>query len=101
MKLHQRLKEQNLISGFSACGISPLNRDEVLKRLPNENRDVGGEKVKEIFGTDVEEIMKDHCGFNKPDKQETKDSEGKGKRAQYSDTGAKSVIAKKKDRIKK
>ncbi|XP_046386415.1 uncharacterized protein LOC124156124 [Ischnura elegans] len=31
-------KGQNLISGFRKCGICPLNRNEVLKRLPREDR---------------------------------------------------------------
>ena len=38
-KLESRLKSENLIAGFRATGIWPLDRDEVLKRLPGTNQE--------------------------------------------------------------
>ena len=34
-----RLKPSNLVSGFKAAGIYPLDTHQVLKRLPDESGD--------------------------------------------------------------
>ena len=61
-KLESRLKSENLIAGFRATGIWPLNRDEVLKRLPGTNQDIGGTAVYEVFNDAVIDILQKHCG---------------------------------------
>jgi len=62
-KLNDRLKPANLISGFAAVGIYPLNREAVLKRLPDTNRDVGdGQVVSELFNDAIVSILSKHCG---------------------------------------
>ena len=35
-KLMDDLKTENMIAGFKACGLVPLNREEVLKKLPQK-----------------------------------------------------------------
>ena len=37
-RLMHRLKNKNLISGFRAAGIHPLDRNQVLKHLPTSNK---------------------------------------------------------------
>ena len=61
-KLESRLKSENLIAGFRATGIWPLDRDEVLKRLPGTNQDIGGTAVYEVFNDAVIDILQKHCG---------------------------------------
>lgn len=61
-KLESRLKSENLIAGFRATGIWPLDRDEVLKRLPGTNQDIGGTAVHEVFNDAVIDILQKHCG---------------------------------------
>lgn len=34
-------QQNNIVSGFRKCGIVPINRDEVLRRIPDENAEVG------------------------------------------------------------
>ena len=43
-RLWAMLKPENLLSGFRATGIFPINRQEVLKRLPDGDRDSGGDR---------------------------------------------------------
>jgi len=60
--LYSQLKPDNLVAGFKASGIFPLNRQECLKRVPDVNKDVGGETVKEVFNESVLDILKKkHC----------------------------------------
>ena len=65
-KLHRQLKPESLVSGFKATGIHPLNRNEVLKRLPNANQ---GEVNDGVFNEVVMDILKEHCGYDKKQKQ--------------------------------
>jgi hypothetical protein len=37
--IQPKIKE-NLVSGFHACGIYPMNVEELLKRIPRESCDV-------------------------------------------------------------
>ena len=60
-RLYSQLKPENLVAGFKASGIFPLDRQECLKRVPDVNKDVGGETVKDIFNDSVLDILKKHC----------------------------------------
>ena len=51
----QRLKPANLIDGFKTTGICPLNSNEVLKRLPDENAD-------NSFNDSVLKVLRENCG---------------------------------------
>ena len=64
-RLCDKLLPQNLVSGFRATGLCPLNREEVLKRLPGANRDPGGPETSEVFNDSVMELLQTHCGLNK------------------------------------
>ena len=63
-KLHSSLKSENLVAGFRATGITPLDRQQVLKRLPQSNQNVGSSDsdANEAFNTSVLELVKKHCG---------------------------------------
>ena len=39
-----------------------MDRDEVLKRLPGTNQDIGGTAVHEVFNDAVIDILQKHCG---------------------------------------
>ena len=55
----KHLKSQNLVSGFRVCGIFPLDRHEILKRLPSAN---ATDDVNEFsFNQSVLEILKTNC----------------------------------------
>ena len=40
----------------------PLNQEKVLKRLPDVNKDYGGETIKEILNESVIDILTKYCG---------------------------------------
>ena len=71
-RLCNTLKPQNLISGFKATGIFPLDSNEVVKRLPSMNRDRGGEEVNESFNDSLMEMLKNYCGQGNNEKQTSK-----------------------------
>ena len=71
-RLCNTLKPQNLISGFKATGIFPLDSNEVVKRLPSMNRDHGGEEVNESFNDSLMEMLKNYCGQGNNEKQTSK-----------------------------
>ena len=57
----KRLKSQNLVSGFRACGIFPLDWHEILKQLPSAN---ATDDVNEFsFNQSVLEVLKTNCGI--------------------------------------
>jgi len=69
-KLHNSLKADNIVAGFKATGLCPLNRDEVLKRLPDVNRDgaTGAQPTTgsstgtgTCFNDSIMEILEKHC----------------------------------------
>lgn len=62
MKLQNTLKPENISSGFRASGIYLVNREMVLKRLPQLNRDIGGGSVSEVFNEAIAGILVKHCG---------------------------------------
>ena len=59
-KLFCRLKSANLVSGFRATGIVPLERNEVLKRLPGTNDTTNVNEFS--FNQSVLEVLKENCG---------------------------------------
>ena len=59
-KLMQRLKPSNLITGFKATGICPLNSNEVLKRLPDETADNSFNES--VFDDSVLKVLRENCG---------------------------------------
>ena len=64
-QLQNQLKEENIVSGFRATGIFPLDRQQALKRMPSQNRDIGGETVVSAFNESVAEILQQHCSNQK------------------------------------
>ena len=59
-KLIRRLKSANLIAGFKATGICPLNSNEVLKRLPDESADNSFNES--VFNDSVLKVLRENCG---------------------------------------
>ena len=49
-------KNINLTAGFKACGIVPLNPQQVLKRLPPENQ----QPVQEALGPSVADLLRNN-----------------------------------------
>ena len=71
-RLYNNLPPENLVSGFHACGIVPLNRQEVLKKLPEVNRDPGRANISSALNNSVMELLKKHCGVEEEPKQKQK-----------------------------
>ena len=64
-----KLKSQHLLSGFEACGLSPVNRERVLSRLPGKGKrvtDPGGGGTLEVLNESCLEILKAHCRADPP-----------------------------------
>ena len=66
-KLMQRLKPSNLIAGFKATGICPLNSNEVLKRFPDET--AGNSFNESVFNDSVLKVLRENCGVGVESKQ--------------------------------
>ena len=63
--LQRQLKSNNLRSGVKASGIFPFDREMVMKRLPQVNKDIGGgtgSTVKEVFNEAIAGLLVKHCG---------------------------------------
>lgn len=70
-RLMNTLKAQNLISGFSATGIFPLDRHQVLKRLPGANKELVEEGDNEVLNASVLTLLKENVGLGvEPGKQQ-------------------------------
>lgn len=61
-RLFKKINRDNLSSGFKACGIVPLDRGQVLKRLPGCNRDPGGPETGSFLNKSCVALLKDHVG---------------------------------------
>ena len=57
----KRLKPANLIAGLKATGICPLNSNEVLKRLPDDNTD-NSFNESSVFSDSVLKVLRENCG---------------------------------------
>ena len=61
-RLTRRLKNKNLLSGFGAARIYPLDRNQVLKHLPTSNNE--SEEVNLPLFSDTElSVLKENCGI--------------------------------------
>ena len=69
-ELMTRLKSSNLIAGFRASGIHPINRNEVLKRIPSSNQ---AEDVNlQVLNDSVLQVLEENCGVGKQTKSMNK-----------------------------
>ena len=57
-----RLKNKNLISGFRAAGIYPLDRNQVLKHIPTSYSE-SAEVNAPLFNESVLSVLKENCGI--------------------------------------
>lgn len=71
---------QNIISGFRACGIFPVDRMEVLKKLPGFNQ----EENPDLLGQAFEEIIKKHVAQPKEPRRKKKKIERQAWRVSFS-----------------
>jgi len=62
LQLQNKLNPDNITAGFKASGIFPTDRYEVLKRIPNQNRDLGGDNVSSVFNEAITGLLQEHCG---------------------------------------
>ena len=69
-KLFRRLKPENLVSGFRATGIVPLERNEILKRLPGTNDTTNLQEFS--FNQSVLDVLKENCGFGQKKREKRK-----------------------------
>ena len=58
-KLMRRLRSKNLVSGFQASGVYPLDMHQVLKHLPNLL--TSDEIDNAVFNESVLQILKENC----------------------------------------
>ena len=59
------LEDKNLVAGFKACGIVPLDREQVIKRLPGENSVksvIGDVEIQNVLNEACLSVLRDHCG---------------------------------------
>ena len=71
----KRLKPANLIAGLKATGICPLNSNEVLKRLPDDNTD-NSFNESSVFSDSVLKVLRENCGVG----VQHKSNQSRGKR---------------------
>ena len=69
-KLFRRLKPENLVSGFRATGIVPLERNEILKRLPGTNDTTNVQEFS--FNQSVLDVLKENCGVGQKKREKRK-----------------------------
>eukprot|EP00794_Sanderia_malayensis_P002303 gene2303-2652_t len=65
-RLINKLKSENIIAGFKATGNWPLDQEQVLKRMPSENKDPSGSGPPEALNESIMTVLKEHCGFGTP-----------------------------------
>lgn len=71
-KLFHFLKHENLLSGFRTTDIAPLQRNEVLKKLPSTNNTPNVNALS--FNQSVLEVLKENFGVGQR-KREKEESE--------------------------
>ena len=67
-----QLKIEHLVAGFRGCGIVPVNKEEVLKRLPGKSKDTENEDSIKILSESCLSLLKEHCGIGLPEKSKWK-----------------------------
>ena len=63
-RVYNKLENSNLMSGFAACGLVPLNREKVLQKLPgckHHTSDPGGDGTLDVLNESCLAILKQHC----------------------------------------
>ena len=60
--LCSQLEGKNLVSGFRACGIVPLDASQVLKRIPTQNADTSQTP---LLSDSVMDLLERNCGGDK------------------------------------
>lgn len=60
----EEIKTQNLISGFQKCGIYPINKQNLLDRLPNRLSEHGSNIISEAFIDQLESKRTEYLGTN-------------------------------------
>ena len=73
------LDGKNLVAGFKASGIVPLESNEVIKRLPGGNSvstEIGGVEMLNVLNEACLSILRDHCGVG-PSTSKVKGRRGK------------------------
>ena len=64
-KLCDGLARRNMISGFRVTGLYSLDRQQVLKRIPNaNNQDLGGPETSNCLNASVMDLLQGCCGLN-------------------------------------
>jgi hypothetical protein len=62
LKLQNCLNPDNLVAGFKATGLYPFDPQQVLKRLPDGNRDgATGSQSTADFNDSIMELLQKHC----------------------------------------
>ena len=63
-RVYNKLENSNLVFGFAACGLVPLNREKVLQKLPeckHHTSDPGGDGRLDVLNESCLAILKQHC----------------------------------------
>ena len=92
-RLYDSLQTSNLVSGFQACGIYPLDRSQVLKRLPSSSRDPGGDGTSSALNSSVMSLLETHCGLGQSRSEEDNNTSRRRGRKILTEPGARIVPA--------
>ena len=83
-KLCDGLARRNMISGFRATGLYPLDRQQVLKRIPNANNQdldaVGGPETSNCLNASVMDLLQGRCGLNATSNETARSTLKRGKK---------------------
>ena len=61
-RLYENLRPENLVAGFHCCSLCPLDRTQVLKKIPGTSHDPGGLESNAVLNDSVMELLHTHCG---------------------------------------
>ena len=76
-RLCDGLVATNLISGFRATGLFPLDRDQVLKKLPGYDKHHDEVAQNAALNDSVMSLLRKHCGLDSNSKQSGRNRRGK------------------------
>ena len=76
-RLLHDIKADNLVSGFRGSGISPLNKDEVIKRMSSSNEQLN-ESAEQLLGGSIVRVLQENLGIGR--EQVGKQSRKRGKK---------------------
>ena len=65
------MSADTMVSGFRATGIYPIDRDQVLKRLPGVNKEPGDDEMLPVLNDSILDLLKENLGIgpNAPPKK--------------------------------